>query len=114
MTEKEVVKEEVETKTDAPKEEPKKEVKKEEPKDSTKFFRSRLNGLTVVLGGHKSTDPTDLETVVFATKVEMFQGDAVKFGYLATDDKRAHKILEGDYNVEEITEKEYNTAMEVK
>lgn len=79
---------------------------------ATKFYRSRLNGLTVVLGGHKSIDPSDLETVIFTTKVEMFQGDAVKVGYLSTDDKRAHKILEGDYNVVEISEKEYNTAME--
>lgn len=101
-----------EVKATAPEAKEPKEVKA--PKSAVKFFRSRLNGLTVVLGNHKTLDPSELEIVRFVTRVELFQGDKVKVGYLATEDKRAHKILEADYNVEEISEKEYNTAMEAK
>jgi hypothetical protein len=73
-----------------------------------KFYRSRLNGLTVVLGNHKANDPDEIERVRFVTRKEIYQGDTVKFGYLATDDKRAHAILANDLNVKEISEKEYN------
>jgi hypothetical protein len=86
----------------------------EKPSKGKKFYRTRLNGLTIILGNHKALDPDELERVRFTTKLELFQGDKVKVGYLATDDKRAHKILEADYNVEEIEEKEYNKAMEAK
>lgn len=77
----------------------------------TKYYRTRIAGLSVVVG---ELDPTKGEVappvVRFEAFEERFQGDKTSVGYLATDNMVAIKKLAKDGNVEEISEKEYKEA----
>lgn len=83
-------------------------------KSGTKFFRSRLAGLAIVVGESDPLHPVAPETVRFVPHYERYQGDRVTVGYLATDNKRALEVLATDGNVEEISAKEYKDATEGK
>lgn len=84
----------------------------------TKYFKSNIHALAVVVG---NPDPTKGEVahpvvsfVPYWVKRLGEQGNgpdgAFKVGYLATDDGSALKKLSGDLNVSEITKKEYEDA----
>jgi len=94
------------------KEEPKKAVKAPKVEKEVRFYRSRLSGLSISLRDDVTlADPSKVEEIRFVAKTEKFQGDTIQVGYLATDDVRAFPILENDFNVEEISEKEYNDSV---
>lgn len=80
----------------------------------TKYFRTNIAGLTVVIG---EVDAKDAEagrvappSVRFEAFEERVRGDKVVVGYLATDNAVAIKKLAKDPNVESISEKEYSEA----
>lgn len=80
-----------------------------------KFYRSRVHSLKVVVA-QPDTDAGEVapETVDFVPYEEKYQGDAVKIGYLKTDNPVAIKALSDDVNVEEIKADEYNKATDPK
>lgn len=70
---------------------------------TTKYYRSRLSGLSVIVGGVPSGEVAP-ETVRFVPYEERWEGDKVVIGYLATDNAVAQRKLKDDINVEEIDE----------
>lgn len=93
-----------------------KEVQEEtkKPKKEKMYFRSLLNGLKTPVAGQDGNDATLIEYVRFTTVKEMYQGDPRKVGYLATDNKIAIERFSTDPNVQVITKKEYDEAMNVE
>ena len=85
-------------------------------KAGVKYYRSRLHGLSVVVNNDlEDPDPTTaVEKVRFEPFQEKFQGDDVKVGYLATDNKRAQELLDNDPSVEELTKDEYEKATDTE
>lgn len=85
----------------------------EEDSSDTMYYRSRIAGLSVVVG---SPDPTKGEvahpTVDFVPYWEELKGveGRVKVGYLKTDNGSAIKKLNEDINVEQISKEEYEDA----
>lgn len=78
---------------------------------ATKFYKSQLAGLSVVVGDpDTSKGEVAPQTVRFEPYREYFRGDPVKVGYLQTDSDLVQKKLKEDANVQEITQKEYDEA----
>jgi len=78
-----------------------------------KFYRSVVSGLSVVVGKPQSGEVAP-ETVRFSPFEERVRGEKVVVGYLETDNQRAIRALSEDSNVQEIKEKEYREATDVK
>lgn len=74
-----------------------------------RYYRSQVAGLSVYLDAPKDGDVAP-QTVRFMPYYERVNGDDSKVGYLVTDDARAIPKLAEDYNVEEITKKEFDAA----
>ncbi len=81
----------------------------EEYPDGSKFFRSAITGLFIKTGNPIKSEgnvaPRGVRFVPY--HFSRFDGDVSKFGYLATADAKALKILETDINVVQISEEEY-------
>lgn len=75
-------------------------------KEAKKYYRTNIAGLKVVVGEPQGNNVAP-EMVAFDQFEEIFQGDHVRVGYLATSDKRAIAKLKNDINVTEIEEDEY-------
>lgn len=72
-----------------------------------KYYRCReASALTVIVGPPVEGGVVP-QTVRFAPFEERYEGEAVKVGYLATDNKRAIQLLKEDSSVEEIDEEEF-------
>lgn len=79
--------------------------------DKTKYFKSRISGLEIVVGDPpEDKSSLDHEKVRFVPYREKFQGDNIKVGYLATDNARALEILATQPDVQEITKKDFDQA----
>jgi hypothetical protein len=77
----------------------------------TKYFRSRLSGLEIVVGDPpKDGSSLDHEKVRFVPYRERYQGDNIKVGYLATDNAVALEKIKDIPDVEEISKKDFDTA----
>jgi hypothetical protein len=76
----------------------------ETPKNVTKYYTSKVYGLTLLKDG----DPN--KTLRFQPFFETYQGDNVRVGYVSTDDKDFIKLLDEDLSVEELTKSEYDKA----
>lgn len=97
--------------TQSPPVAPKQDEKPKAPaKPSKKYYRSSIAGLGFQVSEQDPNNPVAPELVRFVPYYEKYQGDRVKVGYLATDDKRVFDRLEADANVEEISAKEYKEA----
>lgn len=75
----------------------------------TRYYRTNIAGLSFVVGAPQGNEVAP-ETVRFKQYQEMWQGDEIRVGYLATDDIRAQRIAKADINVEEIEEEAFNQA----
>jgi hypothetical protein len=77
----------------------------------TKYYRSLLSGLEVVVGDPpKDGSSLDHEKVRFVPYREKWQGDTRKVGYLATDNPVAIEKLQDVSEAEEITKKEFDAS----
>lgn len=97
----------------APKQDEKpKETQSQPPKEKStkKYFKSNISGLAFQVADSDPENPVAPEVVRFVPYYERYQGDRVKVGYLATDDKRVLDRLAADPNVEEISAKDYKEA----
>lgn len=80
-------------------------------KANVKYYRSGVAGLEVVVAPpDESKGEVAPQTVRFAPYREKEFGDVTKVGYLATDNAVAISKLEGDPNVTEIDQDEYDKA----
>lgn len=77
-----------------------------------RYYRSQIAGLALTVGdpGEGQIAP---ETVNFVPHKELYQGDYIKVGYLATDNVIAQRIAKSDPNIVEIKEDEYNQSTDV-
>lgn len=75
-------------------------------KSKVHYYRSKLSGLSVIVGGATSDNP-EPQYVRFNAFLEKEAGDPIKVGYLATDNEIAIERLAQDPNVEEIDQSEY-------
>lgn len=76
---------------------------------ATKYFRSSIAGLEVVIGQpDRDLGEVAPKTVRFVPYREKEFGDVVKVGYLSTDDTVALKKLLNDPNVTEIEKDEFD------
>lgn len=85
----------------------------------TKYYRTRIAGLSVQIGDAPSDEEKEKGTVApptvrFEAFEEKRQGDKVVVGYLATDNLTAIKKLAKDGNVEEISAKEYQESTDLE
>jgi hypothetical protein len=78
-----------------------------------RYYRTNIAGLKVVVGSPEGNDVAP-QTVDFVQYSEMWQGDPVRVGYLATDNPVAQKHLKADNNVDEINEEAYTNATDVE
>lgn len=87
----------------------------EEYPQGARFWRTRIAGLFIKTGDPKRTaGEVAPQGVRFQPYTyERFDGDKSKFGYLATNDEKAIKVLEKDVNVEEISEDDYAEQTDV-
>ena len=81
----------------------------EESSVGTKYYRTMIAGLSVVVGEAEEGD-IGPKTVRFTPYEERVDGDRSNVGYLATNNATAISKLAKDYNVEEISEDEYSKA----
>lgn len=83
---------------------------------ATKYFRTRLLGLKVVVGDPKTEDgEVAPQFVTFsAYKEKLINGEEVKYALLATDNEVALEKLKDDPNVEEIQKNEYDSLVDEK
>jgi len=82
-------------------------------KSGMKYYVNRyFPSGSVLVRDPDEEDKTVFETLRFTSYYDMWKGDQVRVGYLATDNKNAFKILEEDENVEEISFSEYKLAMQ--
>lgn len=78
---------------------------------SPKYYRSRLSGLSVVVGEVDPIHPAEHpQTERFVPYVEKFEGEKVYVGYLKTTNSVAQEKLANDPNVEEIDKDEFEKA----
>lgn len=89
---------------------------KDESKDAqkTKYFRSKIAGLSVVVDQTPEEGQIAPQIVKFTAYRERIFGDETKVGYLATDNARAIELLTADPSVEAITKKEYDASTDVE
>lgn len=89
-----------------------------EAKAKTFFFKNTVYpGLEMqVQGKKKNKDGEEVEFVAesarFTQYYDIFKGDVVRVGYLATESEAVAKRCADDVTCEEITEKEYKEATE--
>lgn len=75
------------------------------------YYRSRLSGLSVVVGEYDPAHPADApKSIRFVPYVEKYEGDKIYVGYLATQNEIAQSKLEADPNVESIDKDEFEKA----
>jgi hypothetical protein len=85
------------------------EVKEKKETSKVKYYKSFLAGLKVMV----SVDPYDATMNIYERFVpykDVFKGEAVKIGYLKTDNKVVIEKLVGDHNVEVISKDEFEKA----
>ena len=95
--------------------EAKTEVKKTETKSKQskyKYYTSKIAGLAIQVGESQSDHPERPDEVRFQPYYERYQGDRIRVGYLRVEADRSKvvKLLEADYNVKEISKKEFEEA----
>lgn len=78
---------------------------------ATKYYKTRLSGLEVVVGDpDREQGEVAPKTVRFTPYLEKFQGDNIKVGYLETDDAVVQQKLKNDFHVEAIEKDEFDKA----
>lgn len=89
------------------------------PKSKSFYFKAvKHAGLTLqvqkmVKNPKTGEDEQQLdEQATFTQYYDTWKGDVIRVGYLKTESEKIAKIAESDDNVETITEKEYNDAVE--
>jgi hypothetical protein len=84
--------------------------KSSEHSASTRFFKTAIAALKVNVGAPPDGS-LDHNYVRFTPIHQKWEGEPTKFGYLATDNKRAIEILSDDPNVVEIQGSEYDEIL---
>ena len=89
-------------------------VKKSEKSKVTYWRNKRYSALTILIrGGEDYNGQLGIKHEArFEPFYDTYKGDVVRVGYLKTDRADVAKRCEEDYTCEEITEKEYNLAIE--
>lgn len=77
------------------------------------YFKSKVSALKIYVKQPKDQlDPSGegAEVVRFKPYYDTWKGDTIRVGYLAVEGADAIKIVSADPNVEEISQKEFETA----
>lgn len=88
------------------------------PKGAFYFKSPRFAGLTLQVQKMVKNPQTGKEEqevdeqATFTQYYDTWKGDVIRVGYLMTESAKIAKLAESDDNVETITEKEYNEAVE--
>lgn len=112
-SEKETVKAEV--KADELKEDGKKATKKSSKNKTAYFMNRKMAALRIVWQRPKdrlNPNPDDRKVERFVAYYDTWKGDRVKVGYLKTDNPKVIEICQNDNSCEEITQKEYEKAVD--
>lgn len=83
----------------------------EEDNADMKYYRSKgLPGLSIQIGDEpgREDQPTEVRFTPYQEKDK--NDDAIRVGYLATDEQDAQEILSDDPNVEEISKEDFEKA----
>lgn len=82
----------------------------EDNSDMKYYCCKLLPGLSIQIGDEPGREdrPSEVRFVPYQDKDK--NGDAIRVGYLATDEQDAQEILEDDPNVEEITSQDFEKA----